>query len=274
MNGKDKRPEVIVRDCRRRRLLKQGLMLLVMGAAFAWIFWQIWWRDAGLPVVLLSLLVYALAVFAVNVWISWDVLVLNLILNQDCDPVKFARVMRLLGERRNNRRNSLVLRISEAAGIFWSGRFSEARTLAESLPMPKEVRYRISLLNIRFNCCMKLGDHAGALALRREAEALTASLNKASMRKRGQELLDVMDASFALHGKDYETFRRLEEVRSAGYKANIQKVVSAAGLAEADIARGDIQNARKRLEYAIQNGGTLYVVEDARRMLAELEEKE
>ena len=35
-----------------------------------------------------------------------------------------------------------------------------------------------------------------------------------------------------------------------------------------------IKNARTRLEYAIQEGGTLYVVEDARRMLAELEQKD
>ncbi len=50
-----------------------------------------------------------------------------------------------------------------------------------------------------------------------------------------------MDASLALRRGDYEAFHRMEEARSA----------------------------RAHLEYAIQEGGTLYVVEDARRMLAE-----
>lgn len=42
----------------------------------------------------------------------------------------------------------------------------------------------------------------------------------------------------------------------------------------ADIAWGELKNAKTRLEYAIWEGGTLYVVEDARRMLSELTQKE
>jgi hypothetical protein len=34
------------------------------------------------------------------------------------------------------------------------------------------------------------------------------------------------------------------------------------------------KNAKTHLEYAIQEGGSLYVVEDARRMLAELTQTE
>lgn len=45
-------------------------------------------------------------------------------------------------------------------------------------------------------------------------------------------------------------------------------------LADVDIACGERRNARTHLEYAIREGGTLYVVEDARRMLAELKQKE
>lgn len=73
---------------------------------------------------------------------------------------------------------------------------------------------------------------------------------------------------------DYETFRRMEEARSAGFTAKLQKVVSAVCLADVDIACNELKNARTHLEYAIQEGGTLYVVEDARRMLAELAQKE
>ena len=41
-----------------------------------------------------------------------------------------------------------------------------------------------------------------------------------------------------------------------------------------DIAWGEIKNAKTRLEYVIQEGGTLYVVEEARSMLAEIVQKE
>jgi len=61
---------------------------------------------------------------------------------------------------------------------------------------------------------------------------------------------------------------------SAGYTAKLQKVVSAVCLADVDIACNELKNARTHLEYAIQEGGTLYVVEDARRMLAEVTKKE
>ncbi len=45
-------------------------------------------------------------------------------------------------------------------------------------------------------------------------------------------------------------------------------------LADVDIARGETKNAKTRLEYVIQEGGTLYVVKEARCMLAELVQKE
>ena len=51
-------------------------------------------------------------------------------------------------------------------------------------------------------------------------------------------------------------------------------MVSTVCLADVDIACGELKKARTRLEYAIQEGGTLYVVEDARRMLAELGQKD
>ena len=51
-------------------------------------------------------------------------------------------------------------------------------------------------------------------------------------------------------------------------------MVSAVCLADVDIACGELKNAGIHLEYVIQEGGTLYVVEDARRMLAELTQKE
>ena len=51
-------------------------------------------------------------------------------------------------------------------------------------------------------------------------------------------------------------------------------MVSAVCFADVDIACKELENARTRLEYAIREGGTLYVVEDTRHRLAELAQKE
>ena len=112
------------------------------------------------------------------------------------------------------------------------------------------------------------------MQVKQETEAFVSSFTKASIQKTGRELLDIMDASLAFWRGDYETFCRIEEARSARYTAKIQKVVSAVCLADVDIAYKELENARTRLEYAIREGGTLYVVEDARHMLAELAQKE
>ncbi len=138
----------------------------------------------------------------------------------------------------------------------------------------KPTNYRLVLLNTRFSCYKKMKDLERAMQVRQEADALISSSTKASVQKTGQKMLKAMDASLALWRGEYETFRRMEEARSAGYTAKLQKVVSAVCLADVDIACNELKNARTHLEYAIREGGTLYVVEDARRMLAELAQKE
>ena len=158
---------------------------------------------------------------------------------------------------------------------MWSGQFTDALALAESLCNDKvSANYQLVLLNTRFSCYKKMKDLERAMQVRQEADAFVASSTKASVQKTGQGLLKAMDASLALWRGEYETFRRMEEARSAGYTAKLQKVVSAVCLADVDIACNELKNARTHLEYAIQEGGTLYVVEDARRMLAELAQKE
>ena len=275
MQYQNKTPEEIVRQYKKRLRAKQGLLILILLLYVIVGIRGIWWGDDGIADVLLELLILIVITFPINVWISWDFMSLNLILNQNCDPVTYVQVLRLLEKVHKRKRSALAIRINEAAGLMWSGQFSDALALAEPLRKYKlSVNYQISLLNIRFNCYKKMEDLERAMQVKHEAEVLVSSLTKASKQKTGQELLNVMDASLALWRGDHETYRRMEEARSARYTAKIQKVVSAVCLADVDIACGELKNAKTHLEYAIQEGGTLYVVEDARRMLAELTQKE
>ena len=275
MQYQNKTPEEIVCQYKKRLRTKQGLLILILLLYIIINIKGIWWSDDGMADVLLKLFILIVITFPINVWISGDFMSLNLILNQDCDPVTYVRVMRLLEKVHKRKRSAVAIRINEASGLMWSGQFSDALALAEPLRKYKlSVNYQISLLNIRFNCYKKMEDLERAMQVKHEAEVLVSSFTKASLQRTGQELLNVMDASLALWRGDHETYRRMEEARSARYTAKIQKVVSAVCLADVDIACGELKNAGIHLEYAIQEGGTLYVVEDARRMLAELTQKE
>ena len=275
MQYQNKTPEEIVRQYKKRLRAKQGLLILILLLHIIINIRGIWWGDDGMAEVLLKLFILIAVTFPINVWISWDFMSLNLILNQNCDPATYVQVLRLLEKVHKRKRSAVAIRINEAAGLMWSGQFSDALALAEPLRKYKlSVNYQISLLNIRFNCYKKMEDLERAMQVKHEAEVLVSSFKKASLQRTGQELLNVMDASLALWRGDHETYRRMEEARSARYTAKLQKVVSVVCLADVDIACGELKNAKTHLEYAIQEGGTLYVVEDTRRMLAELTQKE
>lgn len=271
----NKTPAEIAHQYRKGLRAKQGMLILVLLLYIIDNIRGIWWADASLANVLFKTLILIVITFPINIWMSWDFMSLNLILNQNCDPATYVQVMRLLEKVHSRKRNALAIRINEASGLMWSGQFSEALDLAESLCKCKvSDSSQLSLLNIRFNCHKKMEDLEKAMQVKHEAGIFVSTLKKASMQKAGQELLNIMDASLALWKGDYETYRRIEEARSVRYTAKLQKVVSTVCLADVDIACGELKNAKTRLEYAIQEGGTLYVVEDARRMLAELTQEE
>ena len=241
----NKTPAEIAHQYKKGLRAKQGLLILILLLYVADSIRGIWWADDSMADVLFKLLILIVITFPINIWISWNFMSLNQILNQACDSVTYVQVMRLLGKVHKRKRNALAIRINEASGLMWSGQFAE-----------------------------KMENLEGAMQVKPETEAFVSSFTKASIQKTGRELLDIMDASLAFWRGDYETFCRIEEARSARYTAKIQKVVSAVCLADVDIAYKELENARTRLEYAIREGGTLYVVEDARHMLAELAQKE
>lgn len=271
MKFQNKSPEEIVRRYRRNVRLKRGLVILVLLAYMAFAIWEIWWNDMGFFALLLRALPVFLVLSPVSFWIAWDFIVLNAILNVNCDPVTYVQVMHLLGQARNSRRSAITIQINEAVGNMWTGRFSEALALVESLP-GLNAGDQLSVLYIRFNCCMKLKDIGGALQARQETEALISTAKQSSLHKRGEQLLDMMASSFALEQGDYASFRHMEETGKHKSTINIQQVTTAFHLAKADMAQGDTQSAKARLEYVVKMGGTLYVTEDAKSLLAELKE--
>ena len=271
MKFQNKSPEEIVRRYRRNVRLKQGLVILVLLAYTAFAIREIWWNGIGFLGLLLGELLVFLALIPVGVWSAWDFIALNAILNINCDPVTYAQVMHLLGQKRNRRRSAITIQINEAIGDMWTGRFAEALALVKSLP-ELNTGDQISVLYIRFNCCIKLKDIEGAIQARQETKALISATKKSSLQKRGEQLLDMMASSLALEQGDYAAFRHMEETGKHTSTVNIQQITAAFHLAKADMAQGDAQSAKARLEYVAKMGGTLYITEDAQNLLAELKE--
>lgn len=267
-----KTPEEIVCQYRCNFHIKQGLIILVFLLYSVGSVWMIWWNHGRFLDVLLLVLIFLITTFSINTWISWDFISLNAIMNQNCDPVTYVQVMRLLGEKRNHKRIARAIQINEAFGLMWAGHFSEALSLAESLfKSESNTANQLNLLHVRFHCSMKLENQESALQIQQEAKTLVSAITKPALQKRGKEVLNIMADGIAMRQGDYEKFCREEEARIANYRANIQYVSSALNLAKADLAHGESQNARSRLEYVIQAGGTLYAVVEAGQLLAELE---
>lgn len=105
----------------------------------------IWWGDDGIADVLLKLLILFVITFPISIWISRDFMFLNLILSQNCDPVTYIQVMHLLEKVHKRKRSALAIHINEAAGLMWSGQFTDAPALSESLQLYLKV---ILTLNI------------------------------------------------------------------------------------------------------------------------------
>ncbi len=198
---------------------------------------------------------------------------MNLILNRDCDPVKFTEVSRLLQERLSSRTSGMA-GLNAARGLYWSGRFAEAETaLADVELKGKNPQGRLLLRNLDFNCRMRRDDLAGARYVRQEMETyLQYKRSGSAVRKTGERLLDIMDTAFAEKTGDWETFRRLHDRMSPGNTTEFQRVTAAFALAKADMAQGERENARARLAYVAKHGGTLYMTEEARRFLSEVEQ--
>ena len=96
MQYQNKTPEEIVRQYKKRLRAKQGLLILIFLLYVIVGIRGIWWGDDGIADVLLKLLILFVITYPISIWISRDFMLLNLILSQDCDPVTYVQVMRLL----------------------------------------------------------------------------------------------------------------------------------------------------------------------------------
>ena len=232
---------------------------------------RVWQGDSlAAPVGICALyLLYLYGLRGVN---SLHFLTLNLILNRDCDALKFTQVSRLLHERLGSRSTGMA-RLNIAQGLYWSGCFAEAEGELEQVRLKRNNHTAFLLQqNLRFNCAMQRHDLPAAQA---EGETVRDFAEKqkhcSADYKNAEQVLLLAECAFAAEREDWENYRALQARLEEGYTTNLQKVSAAWNLAKADLAQGERENALARLHYAAEQGGTLYIAEEARRKFTELE---
>lgn len=266
---KNQSAEEIVRRFQRGFYVIRALRLVACGLCLWGVLYITWWRDGSLAGLAVCLLVYVAVLYGLRLVNSLRFLMLNRILNGDCDPVKFAQVNRLL--LRRMRRTTGMWGLNVANGLYWSGDFAgAAAALGDVALKGKNPTGELVRRNVDFNCRMALGDGAGAETVRLDTAGFVARLKEGSpLRREGERLLDVMAVSTALERGDYETVRTVQERLSLHEGTLFLKVVSAYRLAQADLAQGEMQNALARLAFVAERGGTLWIAAKARQLLAE-----
>ena len=106
-----KTPAEIVRQYKKGLRAKRGLLILIFLLHIIAGIRGIWRGNDGIADVLLKLLILVVITFPISVWISWDFMSLDLILNQACDPVTYVQVMRLLEKVHKRNRSVLDIRV-------------------------------------------------------------------------------------------------------------------------------------------------------------------
>ena len=127
--------------CLIRALRWVGCLLCI-----AWLVPRIFY-GGSIVTAALSFLLYLGYLYLLRLCNSLRFLSLNLILNRDCDPVKFTEVSRLLKERLGNHTSGMAPQ-NMALGLYWSGRFDEAEKALANVGLRGK--------NPRAACCCKI----------------------------------------------------------------------------------------------------------------------
>ena len=160
--------EIVCRYWRGYRLIR-ALRWVGCIACIAWLAPHIW-RGGSMVTAALAFLLYLGYLFVLRLVNSLRFLSLNLILNRDCDAVKFTEVSRLLKEKLGTRTSGMA-GLNTAWGLYWSGCFAEAEAALSDVELKGEnPQGRLLLRNLDFNCRMQRGDVAGARHVRQETE--------------------------------------------------------------------------------------------------------
>ncbi len=188
-------------------------------------------------------------------------------LHDNCDPTVLLReTEQQLEYEKRGITNQLVL-LNHTVALGYMGEYSKAFEILSSFDADKYKfisPYRAYIKMIHSNnmadTCDELGDFESASAWHKKT--LDAA-KKLGMLKSSEIIL--AKASEALRKKDYGAV--LKALEGFKEKNMLEKICASMVYAKAYIGLGEIEKAKEKLSFIIENGNKLYTVEQAKKML-------
>lgn len=192
---------------------------------------------------------------------------LQQVLNQECDSMKYTEIMELLEQ--DGGKNTAAIKLCRARGLYYSGRFEAAREGLKDLYIEKPSLGTAMLYHsIACDCALALNDLETA---RKEQQEACQLLNHTSPKQRGagQQYMSSMDAAVALEEERYEEFFPLQKQVLSRAVSPLQKVTAMYRLALGELVQGEDAAAREHLEQVVEQGGTTFMAAEAESLLQE-----
>ncbi len=229
-------------------------------------------KGIYLTSILVYLFLFLTIYFIRRVHANMEIMMLDLIINRDCDPAKYADVFLTLREHRLYRDRAGISKIKIGRGYYYAGRYEEAYNILDEFKhVPKQTALALQYYLHMANCGGKLGRYE--LVYRAKAEInliLTGQKPNSGNAKYAKLALNIIDTVLAEKDKNYDEAIRLITTYQMTAQSNLQKVSSAYKLADIYFQSGDYDNAKSRYEFVVQNGNKLFIVDEAREKLTKL----
>lgn len=251
-----------LKECRAITLMRYGTF-----AVFLFLLLRLWSKLNLFPCIALVAVFY-LALRFLRTMKAQQFSLLQTVLREDCDAVKYTKVMELILSR--SKQDTNYLNLCRIQGLCASGRFQEASDALDEVYIQRaDLSIRLLYLQSSFDCRLALRDPEAARHSRQETARLMETC-KPAQHPAVEKLLHVMDAGLALAERRWEDFYAQEERVQAEAANQLQLVASAFRTGKADLATGNQDGAREHLEDVAAEGGTLWAASEARRLLEEL----
>lgn len=198
------------------------------------------------------------------------------ILVNDCDPYPFLEEVRRQCDYPGNSHVKHQRIVNEAVGLRETGEYTKAYTLLASArnemvlkanPINQAVYY-----SEMANLCFKQMNLEEMEAWHRE---LMTAYSKIKGEKYRQYLAPVMvshAAAYHFVRKEYEQYLQVLEARPATTLRD--RVIRSMSMANYHMSIGETEKAKERLRFVIENGNKLYIVTEAKELLAKINTEE
>ena len=157
-----------------------------------------------------AVVVFVMAMRLLQSMTNQQFVLLQQVLNQDCDALKYTEIMETL-EKEVSKKEIMTMRMCRARGLYYSGKFAEAREALDGFYSEKpSLGTALLFRSLSFSCHLAQGNLEGAWKERQETEQI---LNRTPPKQRSsiQRELLIMDAALALEEERYEEFFPLQK---------------------------------------------------------------